>query len=89
MEQIGCGNIGLDRVCDSLGTVDSEKAQASNPNDEEKVKQMIRNSDGSFHAVNAKVRRFMLDWVGQSVIDHLNGIINARKAADGRNLLSL
>ena len=89
MEQIGRGNEGLNRLCDSLGTVDSEKAEASNPKDSAKVKHLIRNSVGSFKGVDAQVRAFMLDWVGKAVINHLDGIINTRKVSDSHKVTSL
>lgn len=55
-------NTGIKVVADSLTNVDVENAKASHPEDEKKVKALIRSGIG-YNAVNTEVRNSMINWV--------------------------
>merc|ERR1712107_74590 len=64
MQKFDEGKAGLETVCDSLGNIDSERAQASVPEDEEKVKSMIGSSKDLFRASTRKSSRSC--WIGSA-----------------------
>jgi len=77
------GSVGLTKVCDSLCKVNSESAEAWEPKDKEKVKDMIRNTEGSFMGVNAQIRKFMLNWVSEVVKNKMADTIEQRLPQSG------
>lgn len=72
--QINRGEPGIMDIKASLSNVDAEKAQASMPADDKKVKDLIVNSVG-FDKVNTHVKLSMVSWVATVVQEHMNHMI--------------
>jgi len=63
LEELERGKDGIQFVIQAVSMVDAERAKATMPEDERKVKGMIRQSEGGFHAVNTKVRSCITAWI--------------------------
>jgi len=74
IDEIRKGEEGIKLVKQSLCTVDSASAKAWSPEDEHRVKTLIKEATG-FETVNAKVREFMVAWVAQVVEDYLKHLV--------------
>ena len=78
-EQISHGAVGIREVTQSLCDVDSANAEAWDKRDEVAVKTAIRQSVG-FSRVNQHVRNAMVHWVGATVREEFQQLVD--KEAD-------
>mmetsp|Transcript_30533 Transcript_30533/g.70403 ORF Transcript_30533/g.70403 Transcript_30533/m.70403 type:complete len:862 (+) Transcript_30533:143-2728(+) len=77
IDQVRAGEEGILRVTESLCKFETEKATATNPSDETKVKALIRSTRG-FDFVDAKVKEFMLHWVGNVVQEYMKTLVTRK-----------
>jgi len=77
IEEFERGKCGIMRVRESMATVDSSNARASDPTDEAKVKQMIVQSVG-FREVDNSIRGVMIEWVATELRNHMDELVNFR-----------
>jgi len=76
MEEFETGKEGILRVKTSFSKVHSENAVASVPEDERKVKMLIRESIG-FETVDKKVRERLQEWVAKEVRAYMDALVDA------------
>ena len=65
---------GIAQITGSLRAVDAEHAKAWKPEDEEKVKSLIRQTVG-FEQVHQHVTQTMIRWVSQAMKQHIHSLV--------------
>jgi len=73
-EEIDRGKEGINAIKESLCNIDSERAEAWQPADLEKVQTAIIDSVG-FEAVNSCVKQTMIKWIGSVVVNKMEKLV--------------
>ena len=88
-QQILLGEQGVSHITECVSRVDSARATAWDPRDEEKVKGLIESTVG-FEHVDSHVTEVMVRWIGGVVKQKFQESIDkTRRTRAGRQLLAL
>lgn len=88
LEQLKKGEEGIQYVKEEITKVDCENAKASMPEDEEAVKELIK-QHFKFEYVDEKIVEFMLQWVSKVMAHHLKTLVTAKKVRTSATHLCL
>jgi len=77
------GRKGIQYVAQTISKVDAESARASYPDDERKVKDMIRGSVG-FPTVNEKVQKRIVQWLSDEFKGSIGAMVEAESSPSKR-----